>query len=132
MNSISGIRRPTPAPGSSVASGKPLAASLATDAKGNSPTTNFPSTIPKIYLAWTDGTGTKGEKLRVVWIAEDAAGISTKNKKLTEGSETLPGPGSVGTFYLPAPKGGFPVGKYRVEMYEDSKLAKTLRFSVVR
>jgi hypothetical protein len=130
MSTIKRPRADTPAPASGPA--KPLEASLSKDEKGQSTTTTFASDSPKIYLQWSDAGATKGEKLRVVWIAESTAGSSTKNKKLTESAGTLPGPGSYGSFFLKEPAGGFAVGKYRVDLYENAKLAKTLKFTVTK
>jgi hypothetical protein len=133
MTSISGIRRPssfnaasaTPA---AAAPGKPLEAHLARDDKGKSPASAFPGATPKIYLAWTDGTATKGTKLRVVWIVDDAGAKFSKHKTLYENTMTLPGP-VAGVFYLPA-GGKLPPGKYHVQLFEDGKLAKTMLFTV--
>ncbi len=134
-SSISTIHRPTPAPtktSAAVASGpkKPLEVSLSKDAKEKGPETAFPAATTKIYLHYDAPSAVKGEKLHVVWIAEDAKGISTKNKKLTESNVVLPGPVSNGDFYLPASATGFPVGKYRAEVYEDGKLFKSLKFTI--
>ena len=136
VSSISTIRRnstPTPAP-ANAASGpkKPLSAVLATDDKGTNPTTTFSASTPEIFLDWKDDGAIKGQTLRVVWIAEQAVGISSKNKKLTQGEEKLPGPGAFGKFYLPQPKGGFPVGNYRAELYVENKLATSLRFAITK
>jgi hypothetical protein len=135
VSSISQIRRPTtptPAPANQSGPKKPFEATLATDAKGKSPATVFAATTPKIYLLWKDDSAIKGEKLRAVWVGEDVVGMSSKNKKLTEGTETMPGPGANGDFYLPASSKGFPAGKYRVDLYEGTKLAKSLKFTVTK
>jgi hypothetical protein len=135
VSSISSIRRPTaatPAPGNASGPKKPLEASLSTDEKGKSPTTTFASNTPKIYLQWKDDSAVKGEKLRVVWFAEHAEGFSGRNKKLSEGTETLPGPGAFGLFYLPESSRGFPPGTYRAELFVAGKLAKTLPFTVTK
>ncbi len=137
VNQMGGIRRPIPAPvaaGEAKASGpkKPLEATLSTDDKGKSPTTTFAASTAKIYLHYQDDSAAKGEKLRAVWIAEDAAGFSTKNKKLNENSTILPGPGAYGSFFLPSSNGAFPVGKYRAELYDGDKLAKSLKFTVTK
>ena len=134
VGSISGIKRPTSTPAAATASGpkKGLLANLSKDEKGKELTTVFPASIPKIYLHFTDDSATKGENLKVVWIAESAAGISTKNKSLHEASEVMPGPGTFGTLNLSAPSGGLPVGKYRADLYEGGKLSKTLKFTVTK
>ena len=136
VNTMSGIKRPTQKPATTAVTSsgpkKGLEANLSRDEKGKEATSTFAASTPKIYLHFTDDSATKGEKLKAVWIAESAVGISTKNKKLTEVSETLPGPGAVGSFNLPAANNGFPVGKYRVELFEGSKLARTLKFTITK
>lgn len=133
-NSISGIKRPVPSASATPAADtkgpkKPLEATLALDEKGKKTAMTFAASTPKIYLQWKDDSATKGEKIRAVWVAESAAPFS-KNQKLTENDQTLPGPGAFGSFFVPAPEGGFPVGKYHVALYEGDKLVKTLLFSV--
>ena len=137
VNVTSGIRRPTPAPTAAAAQAvsgpkKPLQALLTKEDKGKAPVSSFASSTPKIYLEWNDESATKGEKLRVVWIAEDAAAFAGKNKKLSEDTTTLPGAGAYGQFYLSSPAGGFPVGKYRADLYEDTKVSKSLKFTVTK
>jgi hypothetical protein len=134
VSSISTIRRPskaTPTPANASGPKKPLEASLTKAKNDKNPTTAFATSIPQIYLQWEDDSAVKGEKLRVVWTEEEAAG-KTKNRKISEGEETMPGPGSVGSFFLSAPSGGFPAGKYRADLYEAGKLAKTLQFTVTK
>ena len=108
----------------------PLTASLAKDEKGKQPASVFSKSDPEICLKWTGGMGSKGDKVRVVWVAVDTGGAITKNKKLTESSMTLAEMGQPGSSYISAPKGGFPAGSYRVDVYEGSKVSKSLKFTV--
>ena len=129
----SALRRPTPAPQSSAApSGKkePLTAALYKDDKGKESASVFTASDPQVYVKWIDGTGVKGDKVRVAWYAVDTGGAVSKNKKLTESTSTLTGDGQSGSSFIAAPKGGFPVGTYRVDVYDGAKLAKSLKFTV--
>ena len=126
------LKRPTPPSAATASSGpkKPLEASLSSEEKGKSSassTTSFPTSTPKVYVHFTDEGATKGEKLRVTWIAEAAKGFP-KDKKLTENAGTLPGPGTFGTYYLPVK--GLPAGKYRMDLSENDKLAKSIAFTI--
>ena len=104
---------------------KPLTAMLAKDPKGKQPTSAFSTADSKIYLVWTDGTATKGAKLRFVWSSEGA-----KGKKIYESAVTLPGPGALGSSFLNVPAGGLAPGKYQVAVYEGDALSKKVPFSV--
>ncbi len=127
VSSISGIKRPTPTPAAANTGPKRgVQATLTTDPKGETPMTSFSSTTPKIYLRWTDDSAVKGHNLRIVWYS------AAKNKKLSEDSKTLPGPNSFGEAFLIQPSGGFPPGKYRVSLYEDNKLSKSVLFTVTK
>lgn len=136
VGSISTIKRPTtkaaPAAAATTGPKKGLEANLSKDEKGKEAASTFAAATPKIYVHFTDDSATKGEKLKAVWIAENVAGVSTKNKKVTEGTEVMPGPGATGAFNMVSAGSGFPVGKYRVELYEGSKLAKSLKFTVTK
>lgn len=137
VNSMGGIRRPTPAPTPTAAQAaagpkKPLEALLTNQDKGKTPVSSFTASTPKIYLVYTDESATKGDKLRVVWVAEDVPAFASKNKKLTEGSTILPGAGAYGQFYLPSSSGGFPAGKYRADLYQGAKVSKSLKFTVTK
>lgn len=127
------LHRPTPTPGPAATTSKekkPITASLSKDEKGKESTETFSVGDPKIYLIWKDDTASKGDKVRVAWYAEETGGVFKKGSKLTEFTQTLPGPGSFGSSILPAPKGGFPAGTYRAEVYDGKTLAKSLKFTV--
>jgi hypothetical protein len=93
------------------------------------PSTEFAQDAPAIHCAWSiDGVG--GEvTVRSVWIAEDVGKVAPPNYRIDEASIKMGGDGS-GQFQLSKPNNGFPTGKYRVEIYIDNKLAKTVPFTV--
>jgi hypothetical protein len=47
-----------------------------------------------------------------------------------ETDATANGPEAFGTFTLSRPNKGWPLGKYRVELYAGDQLADTLKFTV--
>lgn len=130
------LHRPTPKPEASPAASnpktkQPLTVSLGKDNTGKENLTTFASSDPKIYLVWKAETGTKGEKVHTAWYAVDTGGAISKNKKLTENTQTIPGTGSVSaSSYIEKPAGGFPAGTYRVDVSDDGKLVKSLKFTV--
>lgn len=127
------LKRPKPSPSVAATTAhlnKPLEASLSDSGKGKSSAPSmesFPATTEKIYVNFTHEGATKGQKLQVAWIADDAKGLA-KHKTLTTSSGTLPGPGATGSYYLPGK--GLPTGKYRVDVSEDGKVVKSLKFAV--
>ena len=106
---------------------KLLHALLAKNKEGQ-PATKFSSDAPKIYAFWKGDALTMGDKLRAVWIAEGYAGL--KDAKIAEGSAKAYKPDDDGAFSLARPKGGWPVGRYRVEIYVGDKLGEILKFKI--
>jgi hypothetical protein len=94
------------------------------------PTDTFPADVPKIY-AFFRSTGTKsGDKIRGVWIAEDVGTAAPKETKIDESALTADKDNFYGAFSLSKPTAGWPVGKYRVEIYHGDALATTGKFTV--
>ena len=108
---------------------KLLHATLARDRNGE-PTTTFRSDSAKIYTFWKDNTLKAGDKIRAVWIAEGIGYTALKDAKITEASATAYKPDDDGYFALARPKGGWPAGKYRLELYVGDRLAETLKFTI--
>jgi hypothetical protein len=93
------------------------------------PMTEFAVDTPAIRCAWVV-EGVDGETtVRAAWIAEDVGSAAPANYKIDEASIKMSGDGK-GSFSLSKPNNGFPVGKYRVEIFLGDKLAKTVRFIV--
>lgn len=93
------------------------------------PTTVFRPDTPKVFCVWRVEGARAGTPIRAVWIAEDSGGAAPPNYKVDESRHTLPGTAS-GAFTLSKPTAGWPVGRYRLEIWLGEKLAKTLRFTV--
>ena len=94
------------------------------------PTTEFNPDTVKIYCAWKAEGLKSGAQLRGVWIAEDVGRAAPANFKIDEATFTSMGNSAQGSFSLSKPNKGFPVGKYRLEIYIGSDLAKTVPFVV--
>jgi len=58
--------------------------------------------------------------------------VAAKDYKMDEVTSTADGPRAFGTFTMTKQTKGWPVGKYRVEMYQNDKLVETVRFEVVK
>ncbi|HWX55155.1 MAG TPA: hypothetical protein VN176_11255 [Verrucomicrobiae bacterium] len=95
------------------------------------PTSEFKPDTPKIYCAWKVEGAKSGTPVRGVWIAVDVGSVAPPNYKIDEATFTPPiGSPDNGSFALSKPNTGFPPGKYRLEIYLDKTLAKTLSFTV--
>ncbi len=94
------------------------------------PATSFLSDTPKLY-AFFHSTGTeKGDKLRGVWIAEDVGDAAPANTKIDEITVTGTKDDFEGAFSLSKPDKGWPVGKYKVEIYDEDDLVTTVKFTI--
>jgi hypothetical protein len=106
-----------------------IEAAIAVD-KDTKPTTSFAADVPKLY-AFFRSTGTKsGDSLRGVWIAEDVGSAAPRNTKIDEAGLTADEDNFYGAFSLTKPTKGWPVGKYRVEIYLGDELATTTKFTI--
>jgi hypothetical protein len=102
---------------------------MATELGGDETTTFAPDT-EKIY-ALLKTTGAKnGDKLRAVLIAEDVGDVAPANTKVLETKLDLEGDTDDGDFNFSKPTKGWPVGKYRVDIYLNDQLATTAKFTV--
>ena len=108
---------------------KALKAILAKD-ENSKPATTFSADIPKIYAFWK-GEGLKvGDKVKAVWIAEDVGEAAPKETKIDEVTMDVEKPDQSSAFSLSQPTKGWPVGKYRVEIFLGDDLAVTLKFTI--
>ena len=94
------------------------------------PSTTFASNTPKLYAIFkTEGAKT-GDKIRGVLIAEDVGDVAPANTKVLETILDVEGDTEVGDFSFSKPTNGWPVGKYRVEIYVNDELATTAKFTI--
>lgn len=106
-----------------------LGTSIGSDYQIAKPTTEFAASTPAIQCGWVVEGIEKETAVRGVWIAEDVGKAAPPNYKIDEATIKMAGDGK-GSFSLSKPNNGFPVGKYRVEIYLGEKLAKTVPFTV--
>jgi outer membrane usher protein FimD/PapC len=97
---------------------------------GGDETITFTPDTEKIY-ALLKTTGAKnGDKLRAVLIAEDVGDVAPANTKVLETKLDLEGDTDDGDFNFSKPTKGWPIGKYRVDIYLNDQLATTAKFTV--
>ena len=110
---------------------KLLHAALAKETLGE-PTGHFAADMEKIFCRWQGDKLHTGDKIRAVWIAEDVGEAAPRNYKITEASTKADDEQSSGTFTLSRPTNGWPIGKYRVEIYDGNQLAETVKFDIAK
>ena len=112
-----------------VAAGKKISVALAREKLGEV-TTEFAPEVAKIYARWQGSELQTGVKIKAVWIAEDVGAVAPPNYKVDETILTVPQPDAAGTFTLGRPTNGWPVGKYRLEIYLGDELTETVKFTI--
>jgi hypothetical protein len=98
--------------------------------KDGKPKAIFSTEMPKIYALWKGEALKTGDKIRAVWIAEDVGDAAPKDSKITEVLVTAERSDDYGAIGLARPIDGWPVGKYRLEIYVGDKLAEALKFTI--
>lgn len=110
---------------------KVLRAAVAVD-KDTKPTDSFSADVPKLYAFYIGEALKAGDKLRGAWIAEDVGAAAPKETKIDEATITAETPKDSGAFSLSKPTAGWPVGKYRVDIYVNEKLAESVKFTIAK
>ncbi len=90
----------------------------------------FAPETPKVYVGYTLTEVNPGSRIKIVWTAEKVDGVQ-ENSKITD-SETISTSMVAGMFSYSKPPKGWPTGTYRVDLFIDGRLDKTLRFRVAR
>jgi len=112
-------------------------ATLSKDVTGSTfdpvdPTTTFPVDQPVIHLVAKVANAPEGTKVKSVWTAVDVGDIAPANTKVAETEVVLNSDGSAHfTLSLPS-SGAWPVGKYKVDVYLNDKLDRTLEYTVAQ
>ena len=110
---------------------------LAKDVKSDTfepvdPTSTFPTDQPVINLVVTVANAPSDTKVKSVWTAVDVGDAAPANTKIDEAEVTLDASGKA-HFTLSLPSSGvWPVGKYKVEVYLNDKLDRTLEYTVAQ
>lgn len=110
---------------------------LAKDVKGDNfepvdPTSTFKTDQPVINLVVTVANAPSDTKVKTVWTAVDVGEAAPANTQIDEAEVTMDDSGSA-HFTLSVPdSGAWPVGKYKVEIYLNDKLDRTLEYTVTQ
>ena len=94
------------------------------------PSTTFASNTPNLYAIFKTEGAKAGDKIRGVLIAEDVGDVAPANTKVLETILDIEGETEAGDFSFSKPTNGWPVGKYRVEIYLNDELATTAKFTI--
>ena len=89
----------------------------------------FARDTPKIVCVWRVKGVKSGTVLKGVWIAGDIGNAAPPNLKIVEKSMTITIENE-GSLYMTKPTNGWPVGKYRLEIYLNDARVKTLPFTI--
>jgi hypothetical protein len=108
---------------------------LAKDVAGDNfepvePTSTFPTDQPVLHLVVTVANAPSDTKVRTVWTAVDVGDVAPPNTMIDEAEVTMDDSGNA-HFTLSTPNtGSWPVGKYKVEIYLNDKLDRTLEYVI--
>ena len=105
---------------------------VVTDSSRDRPKKKFSSDTPKIRAFWRGRHLEGGDRIQVLWLAEDVGVDAPKDSKITEGAVTAYKPDDNGIFALERPKEGWPIGRYRVELYLNGRLMQTEEFDIFK
>src|SRR5258707_2544741 len=94
------------------------------------PSTTFATNTPSLYAIFKTEGAKAGDKIRGVLIAEDVGDVAPANTKVLETILDVEGDTEAGEFSFSKPTNGWPVGKYRVEIYLNDELATTAKFTI--
>ena len=97
--------------------------------EGGEPTTKFLSDQPKIRAFWKGRDLEAGDRVGVRWLVEDV-GLGQKETEITGASSTVYKSDDKGSFALARPTGGWPLGKYRCEVYLSGKIQASIEFTI--
>jgi outer membrane usher protein FimD/PapC len=106
-----------------------ITVTLTDSAIGESMTT-FPTDTPKLYALFKTKGLKDGDKLRGVWVAIDVGDAAPPNTKINEKTLDAEGDTDDGEFTLSKPTKGWPVGKYKLEIYVNDQLNTTIKFAI--
>jgi len=101
-----------------------------TSTPGGEEETSFAADTPSLFAMFKTKGIKDGDKVRGVLIAEDVGDVAPANTKILEKTLALNGDTDDGDFNFSKPTKGWPVGKYRVEVYVNDELATTAKFAI--
>src|SRR2546423_5943904 len=90
----------------------------------------FAPNTPNILAIFKTKGLKEGDKLRGVLVAEDVGDAAPANTKVLEKTLAMDADTEAGEFTFIKPTNGWPIGKYRVEIYVNDELAAKVNFTV--
>ncbi len=100
------------------------------DSDDGDATEMFAPNTPEIFVHAGMVDVAHGSKVSSDWIAEDTGGVAPANYKIDSVAFDTGMLTNVVTFSLSKPTAGWPVGKYRVDLFIDGKAAGAAHFKV--
>jgi hypothetical protein len=101
-----------------------------TSTAGGEGETSFTPDTAKLFAIFKTKGIKDGDKVRGVLIAEDVGDVAPPNTKVLEKTLALNEDTADGDFNFSKPTTGWPVGKYRLEIYVNDDLATTAKFTI--
>ena len=99
--------------------------------KGGKRTSSFSADAPVIYVVWKGEGLNVGDRIGVVWIAEDVRGDARKDTQIRRADTAIYKQNADGAFSLNRPGDKtWPVGKYRVELSVNGVIAEVAKFTI--
>jgi hypothetical protein len=103
---------------------------LSTSADGTTPSIQFKSDVPKICAIWKGDALRMNDRLRGVWLAEDIGTDSRRDRLIIDAQARAYKRDDDGVFSLGRPREGWPIGKYRFELYVNNHLSDSVTFTI--
>ncbi len=132
---ISATATPASSVGSTGSNAEITSAVMATGFENNEAvgvTTTFPPETDKLHCVLKVSNAADDTKVKAIWTAidaKDAEGATYKNEKILEKGGTVGDVGDIMDFTLTLPN-DWPIGSYKVELYLDDVLEKTVNFEI--
>lgn len=106
-----------------------LTVTLSTKEKGPAMTEFGPSEAV-VVASFTGDKLAKGDKVRVDWIVESSKGMATPNKVVYQNTQEAKGPNTYGSSSLNKPANGWPLGKYRADVFVNNAKVTSVKFTI--
>lgn len=109
---------------------KPAFEAVVAKDEDSKPTKSFSSDVDQV-MVFFHSKGTKaGDKVRIAFVAEDVGDAAPKNYKIDESSFDLDKDDGSGGGKVSRPTNGWPLGKYRAEIYYGDQLATSVNYTI--
>ena len=91
----------------------------------------IPSTEEELKFTYDISGGTGEETVTGVWIAEDVGTAAPPNTEIERADTKTPAGSGTVRFKLTRPTNGWPLGRYRLEVWSGDKAIQTQSFEIV-